>query len=228
MKERPIILKAHEVRGILEGRQTQLRRVLKFQPLDGYDFKRYVAWPPNMVSAHFTNDVQDKWDGKLSFACPFGQVGDRLWGRETFSSLHKPETQEYKSTTLVSARKKAEYGFHPDRINPAYEHFYYKASLPQQWEGITPAGPWKPSTQMPRIASRILLEIVSVRVERYSAMTDDDAYACGVQSVNASNDAESFEYADKVSMRGPKQAYLLSEKNESAWCWVIEFKRVDA
>lgn len=27
--ERPIILKAHEVRGILDGRQTQLRRIIK-------------------------------------------------------------------------------------------------------------------------------------------------------------------------------------------------------
>lgn len=215
--EKPIILKAHEVRGILDGRQTQLRRIVK--QLEGYEDKICLGQNLRTLRTEWCSLHVGK---KLKiFKCPLGQVGDRLWGRETMCSDGDDWWFPQEGSAPIDQ-----------------DHFYFPCApdLENDREDVLE---WMAkqrianrvkvaSTQMPRWASRILLEIVSVRVERLQDMTDADAYSCGVQSVNASNDAESYEYADKVSMRGPKQAYLLSQKDEAAWCWVIEFKRVEA
>src|SRR5690348_217141 len=83
MKERPILFTASNVRGILEDRKTQTRRVVK---------PPRWAFPSSM-------EVHDR---EVEFACintgclatvccPYGQPGDRLWVRETFASWYGTE-----------------------------------------------------------------------------------------------------------------------------------------
>lgn len=67
MKERPILFSGEMVRAILEGRKTQTRRVVKMPPFDSSD-----ETLGSYLIAHM--------DG-----CPYGQVGDRLWVRETWA-----------------------------------------------------------------------------------------------------------------------------------------------
>lgn len=64
------------VRAILEGRKTQTRRVLKYQPasVEGPNFDGLWSFTRDPVTT--------------LFACPYGQPGDRLWVRETFQ-LHE-------------------------------------------------------------------------------------------------------------------------------------------
>ena len=70
MKSRPIIMRAEEVRAILDGRKTQFRRPIKPNPIPfGTDAR---PWMP-VGGVH-----QDRW------LCPHGQPGDRLWVRETW------------------------------------------------------------------------------------------------------------------------------------------------
>lgn len=68
MKERPIIVNSAEVRAILDGRKTMMRRVVKGFALDWLDnagfSPKFVADPDN-------------------YLCPYGQPGDRLWVKET-------------------------------------------------------------------------------------------------------------------------------------------------
>ena len=65
------------VLAILDGRKTQTRRPLKPQPDSVHDGAPY--W--------------NVWKrGNLApLKCPFGQVGDRLWVRETFCLEHQVE-----------------------------------------------------------------------------------------------------------------------------------------
>ncbi|MCP6669690.1 hypothetical protein NL517_30360, partial [Klebsiella pneumoniae] len=76
---------------------------------------------------------------------------------------------------------------------------------------------WKPSIHMPRVASRILLEITDVRVERLRSMSQDDARAEGV-----------------IAASGPMEAGLAFRElwdsiygeeswKANPWVWVIKF-----
>ena len=67
MKERPILMNTENVKAILADRKSQTRRVIKPQPELRVSDEQYKA---NMT--------------KLIYLCPYGQVGDRLWVRETF------------------------------------------------------------------------------------------------------------------------------------------------
>lgn len=67
---------------------------------------------------------------------PYGQPGDRLWVRETWA-LHADFPE---MTHRAVYRAEPEYKYDAER--------------------------WRPSIHMPRAASRILIEVTSVRVER--------------------------------------------------------------
>jgi hypothetical protein len=72
MKERPILFNADMVRAVLDGRKMQTRRVMKVQPHAG------VRNSPLVKSGN------EDGHGK-ELVCPFGEVGDRLWVRETWA-----------------------------------------------------------------------------------------------------------------------------------------------
>lgn len=64
INEHPIIMQPESVRGILEGRKTQTRRLVG---------ARWQVYPGTMM----------KWSPE----CPYGRVGDRLWVREPYCRL---------------------------------------------------------------------------------------------------------------------------------------------
>lgn len=96
----------------------------------------------------------------LAMNSPYGGPGDRLWVRETFAG------------PVLSVRG-----------DDFVEDYYWRASdeQPRDYKGKLVR--WRPSIHMPRAASRITLEVTSVRVERLQAITEEDAVAEGVDAI---------------------------------------------
>ena len=90
--------------------------------------------------------------------CPFGHKGDRLWVRETWN-MFGPWAGFFYAADDHSFGI-GEYD-DPDHIEPHNMR-------------------WKPSIHMPRIASRITLEIAGVRVEHLQDISAADCLAEGV------------------------------------------------
>jgi hypothetical protein len=86
---------------------------------------------------------------------------------------------------------------------------------------------WRPSIYMPRWASRILLEITNVRVERLQDISEEDARAeGGWRGRGFGNPDFAVSPCDEfptlwASVYG-EESWLANP-----WVWVIEFKRVE-
>lgn len=220
MRERGMIFNAEMVRAILNGSKTQTRRVMKPQPTPDdyicpYDGPRGGhIWPSknHQYGLHVELMMQNgegHWDGLASQACPFGEVGDRIWVRETYR-------------VMGCATDVARLMYKASERNSFTES---TRTVPVGTCTKQPSQKWTPSIHMPRWASRILLEITSVRVERLNAISEEDAQAEGVTpSTHLITPPEAMH---RVGFRNIWES-IYGEESWSAnpWCWVIEFKRV--
>ena len=113
-----------------------------------------------MLNPEKTNVIESD---RRYFCCPYGQPGDRLWVREAHAFV--PEPAYRRSTGIYQ------------QINPsdAYEACVYRENFDRARNF-----PWRPSIHMPRWASRILLEITDVRVERLQDISEEQALTEGV------------------------------------------------
>jgi len=85
MKETGILMATDMVRAILEGKKTQTRRARGLEEMN--------ESPNDWFFDGGTRFYHE--DGKaVVVKCPYGQVGDRLWVRETFCILTNPYTKE--------------------------------------------------------------------------------------------------------------------------------------
>ncbi|EEQ5216149.1 hypothetical protein GOP30_005486, partial [Escherichia coli] len=96
-------------------------------------------------------------------------------------------------------------------------------------------GGWRPSIHMPRWASRILLEITNVRVERLNDISECDARAEGVPPAGSLlpdhpgtflTPKGDFAMAKVAFQRLWESIYGEESWNANPWVWVIEFRRI--
>ena len=191
-KERPILFSGPMVRAILEGRKTQTRRIVKGVEFIGGrgDENDPSAWGYPYPDREGYADLTD------GIPCPYGKPGDRLWVRETWQDW----CPIWQGAWCGCGSKEMAQNTH----RPAY------AATPD--ERCHPAK-WRPSIHMPRWASRITLEVVSVRVERLQEISNDDAIDEGTNGVDFFHDLWQ-------SINGP------GSWDANPWVWVVEFKRI--
>lgn len=192
-----MIFNGEMVRAILEGRKTQTRRIVKVQPdTPEFGLRRIIESSiANEIGMYFWSqeDARGIKARSKQFYCPYGDVGDRIWVRETFSPV-------------------------PDHEEPAgCSALLYAA------DGNGPYGKWVPSIHMPCWASRLMLEITGVRVERLQAITLGDIckeIGCGLYDFRPAT------YGFQVWEDLWKSIYGEENWQANPWVWVIEFKVV--
>lgn len=241
MKERPIIFSGPMVRAILDGKKTQTRRLAALR-LEG------ETDGAGLTTASYEPDRRNGW-GRC-------QPGDRLWVREgwgyrgTAYTIGQPTMEvliDYRADGELRRIDRA----HDDRsglpkqvcrckgggespeYGPSYEH---QDELTRFWAA------WRSPRFMPRWASRLLLEVTAVRVERLQACGTLDAMAEGMPQTGG--EAHALGLIDLARTPGHEWDNRTSVENfarlwdtingkrapwaSNPWVWVIEFRRAEA
>ncbi|EPV7649003.1 hypothetical protein UXP11_14970 [Enterobacter hormaechei] len=223
-----MIFNGEMARAILDGRKTQTRRIMKIQPSDGfhpthngYDLDLNAHWyTPGVVDKNgylqpAKKDVFGVADENEGYTCPFGAVGDRIWVREAFQG------------PLVSEELLEEYRAYPEKFeNPEYCEYAADGGPRPEYCDLDDnlRHGWRPSIHMPRWASRLTLEITSVRVERLRDLSEDDAKSEGITPPSGGV-LPGWEY--RINFRELWMSIYGSDNWEAnPWVWVIEFKVV--
>lgn len=161
IKERGLLFKAPMVRAVQKGIKTQTRRLVKPQSaiLTDQMARSLGVQPPAQ-------------ENQAVIPCPYGAPGDRLWVREAWRTGQSADPQ--------SGADLAGKGW----------PVFYEADGAVNWTGATSGGlgfttpgRYRQARFMPRWASRILLEVTEVRVERLQDISEDDARAEGLSTV---------------------------------------------
>ena len=241
MKERPILFNAEMVRAVLDGRKTVTRRVVKPQPpssvircnryceLDGPEF---LWMEQGRVGFEMAKGLCCPVG--QTFKSPYGSPGDRLWVRETWQ-----------------AADCAQHIFEcpPREIPSGNANVWYRADgelyvddgdgcIAEDKHGNERTVTWRPSIHMPHWASRIQLEVVSVRVERVQEISRKDAISEGLTKWLSPNNvihygiqhADVWELDPRLTFKrlwdsiNAKRGYGW---DANPWCWVVEFKRIE-
>ena len=224
MRERPILFSSPMVRALLDGTKTQTRRVVSARHLAQIDLSRAPC--------------RANWSKPM----PYGDTGDRLWVRETWSyrcTASTPTAGQYMHTIgYLADDARQTFGPMPDdgvglpvqRATVVGEPWQERqAYLERYWRQ------WRPSIHMPRWASRITLEVTGVRVERLQDIRPRDILAEGaVERPHVDqfgrNPVSRFDgkvYLDLRSLwaAGWNQINGPGSWGANPWVWVIEFRR---
>lgn len=239
MKERPVIFNGEMVRAILYGRKTQTRRVIKVQPESKtFGLRKIIESENASEEGKYYWSLSDALGISRArsnpFLCPFGQVGDRLWVRETFADVNTDGGPAF--------TYRADHGlkFCLDDESPVdYDRYpgkNFAMWCSDLWNGED-GHSWSPSIHMPRWASRITLEITAVRVERLNDISEEDAEAEGIDMEALYDSQDCYDCIADHNMTGRptvtgafkylwESIYGVDSWNANPWVWVIEFRRV--
>lgn len=177
MTERPILFSGPMVRAILSGQKTVTRRHIKPTKAhaDGVALLDHgKGWWPYNAFGDFTSDNEGM---EYPIACPYGVTGDRLWVRETFYAFGRWETR-------YSEKKRRDEWHFVDMTLDTGRQYQFEAPIGQNIsiprETVCPSWWKRPSIHMPRIASRILLEVTDVNAEHLQDISDEQCIAEGI------------------------------------------------
>lgn len=129
--------------------------------------------------------------------CPYGKPGDRLWVRETWAPLRIDGVGD-----VAAYRATCE--------NDCFDALLIDGALLS-----VHVRKWKPSIFMPRLASRITLEVTEVRVQRLQDITEEDAKAEGVRACTTCRDAFARLWDE---LNGERASW-----SSNPWVWCVTF-----
>ena len=228
--EMPILFNGTMVRAILSGAKTITRRPVV--PMAGRQRQwltpAMLTQSPRLTMCRLSDadggdlgaQMEHPKGGPLGWVrCPLGAPGDRLWVREN-AYIAPPNFGDRDLDTCRDAEgrgRMAGYAASMDSESVETAHSY----------GVK----CTPSIHMPRWASRLSLDVVSVGVERLQDITEDDARREGIEPVNGGWGLAGESWSCG-SARGAFQTLwdLIGGDGawrENPWVWRVEFTRAE-
>jgi hypothetical protein len=210
IKYRPILFSTPMVQAVDENRKKQTRRtkglekisLLATEVVKSDQWKSQGDWV-----ARFKFKGEEKYEATNIIKCPYGDVGDVLWVRESYSH---------------------NYFSHNDHA--------YKADWDNPDPDIVPEPKWKPSIHMPKEACRIFLKITNIRVERLQDISEEDSKLEGIHYKYDEEIGYTYKHYLKEKF-GPSPIHSFQTLWESIngkeswdsnpWVWVIEFEKIE-
>jgi hypothetical protein len=229
-KSRPILFNGEMVRAILADKKTQTRRPVKFIPALG---------EPDYLCPLYKDKPGDfrSMVGDLPRYCPFGDIGDMLWVKETwsiaasvrstFESVYPDDTVDWegpapshKPLDVVRVGEVSLTVSEPWVLGWRADYF---GDDTYEYRGFK----WHPSIHMPKWASRLTLKITGVDVQRINDITDEEAIAEGTRP---HQDVTQYE-GKFVNQFLREWDYIYASRGmgrkENPWVWVIKFETVE-
>jgi hypothetical protein len=228
MKDLPILFSAPMVRALLAGTKTQTRRVAKFVPLEeGLNFAftglRAAQDRPGLWTLQSRDGSTNLNDRTKPLRCPYGQPGERLWVRETFFAFGRWETR------FSEKKGRDEWHFIDMTVECGNWYFYDATSKPERvanfrrGSGVTLMWWKRPAIFMPRWASRILLGVTEVRVQRLQEISAVDSLAEGSPREAGCNPQVWYRGLwDTINADNP-----IARWDANPWIWAISFRRIE-
>ncbi|MFU4084211.1 hypothetical protein ACM7EI_29200 [Pseudomonas aeruginosa] len=205
-RERPILFNDQMVRAILEGRKTVTRRAVKGLQIP-------------------TEDKTTPHEGLR-----WSALGQRhlRYGFNVFGSTEEECAHELARCGVCPFGKPGDRLWVRETFADIGCRLTFRADLEDGAHCSVTR--WTPSLHMPRWASRILLEITSVRVERLQDISEEQAIAEGPPGLAFPAPPGSHWVTDD----GRRRAFMrlwddvngAGAWDANPWVWVVEFKRV--
>lgn len=198
LKSRGLMFKSPLVMAILNGEKTQTRRIVK---------------PPIKREAFIMLDYGNGWwpfqsdDGESElcndgcehpYVCPFGEKGELLYVRETFSLKDNGDNK-----SILYKADNTEYFFDGEKVLGLIGSCEFN-------------GAWKPAIHMNKEYARIWLEVDFVRVEKLQDISEEDAMKEGITLKPGQSPRQAF--FDLWNTTG-------ANYKENPWVWVVGFKK---
>lgn len=205
MKYIPILFSTPMVQARIRGKKTQTRRTKGLEELNHYpDSYMYHGF---INEKHHFSDLDTLDD--ISLSCPYGQIGDVLWVRETWNK---------------------DYRYFYFKASPETLPMYIRAGI-NVGDWSFEECKWKPSIHMPKEACRIFLRITNVRVERLKDISQREAWQEGVESLYPHyrdyTGNQPYLLTGYASFKSLWQSINGPESwNKNPWVWVIEFEQI--
>lgn len=128
-------------------------------------------------------------------------LGDILYVRETWKQYEKRVGRGNQ------CHLEKFYGYKTDESNPKNPSEFYD-------------GNWKPSIHMPKVAARIFLKVIGVRVERLQDIAEQGIKAEGIAEEWPPHAMDKFQELWDSTTKEYKWRL-------NPWVWVIEFERIE-
>nr|WP_154324811.1 hypothetical protein [Pantoea sp. 201603H] len=219
MKEQPILFSDQRVRNLLMGQQTQTRRIMKPLAFTPAQDNHEGCYGFDVINNHLQGH-QFLEMSNLSYQCPFGQLGDILWVRETWRG------------PVVPTESVADYTRSPAAFRHS-RYCQYRADYNESGDRPDNSGQagWQTAIHMPRWASRINLRINDIRVEKIQDISDDDIAAEGIQTdLNFLNNFFTMNsdlvMPKDIYKKAWTQQYGGTSWEVNPWVWVIGFEKI--